>query len=47
MSFAAIAMILMFANMVWSKYQAYKQMRENMKKMQKEMHKNDDEIPSI
>ncbi len=46
LSFAAVAMILMFANMVWSKYQAFKQTRENMKKMQKELHK-DDEIPSI
>lgn len=46
LSFAAVAMILMFANMVWSKYQAFKQTRENMKKMQKELHKDDD-IPSI
>ncbi|MBP5398333.1 MAG: hypothetical protein J6Y32_06910 [Bacteroidales bacterium] len=47
MSFAAVAVILMFANMVQGKIQAAKQMKENMKKMQEQLHKNDDEIPSI
>ena len=47
LSFAAVAMLLMFANMVQSKIQAARQMKENMKKMQEELHKNDDEIPTI
>lgn len=47
MSFAAVAVLLMFANMVQGRIQAIKQMKENMKKMQEQLHKNDDEIPSI
>ena len=46
-SFAAVAMLLMFFNMMQGKIQAAKQMKENMKKMQEQLHKNDDEIPSI
>lgn len=47
LSFAAVAMLLMFANMVQGKIQAARQMKENMKKMQEQLHKNDDEIPTI
>ena len=46
-SFAAVAMLLMFFNMMQGKIQAARQMKENAKKMQEQLHKNDDEIPSI
>lgn len=46
MTFAAVAILLMFANMVQAKIQAYKQMRKSMQEY-KQMIKPEDEIPTI
>ena len=46
-SFAAVAMLLMFANMVQSKIQAIKQMRKSAKEYKELLKKNEEEIPSI
>lgn len=46
-SFAAVAILLMFINMVQSKIQAYKQMRKSAEEYKKMMQDNDDEYPSI
>ena len=46
MSFAAVAIMLMFINMIQSKISAAKQVKENMKKIEEAL-KKDDEIPEI
>ena len=46
-SFAAVAMLLMFANMVQAKIQAFKQMRKSAKEYQELLKKNEEDIPSI
>ena len=46
-SFAAVAMLLMFANMVQAKIQAFQQMRKSAKEYQELLKKNEEEIPSI
>jgi hypothetical protein len=46
-SLAAVAMLLMFANMVQAKIQAFKQMRKSVKEYQELLKKNEEEIPSI
>ena len=46
-SLAAVAMLLMFANMVQAKIQAFKQMRKSAKEYQELLKKNEEEIPSI
>lgn len=46
MSFAAVAILLMFANMVQAKIQAYKQTRKSMEEYKK-MLQGDNEIPTI
>lgn len=46
-SFAAVAMLLMFANMIQAKIQAFKQMRKSAKEYQELLKKNEEEIPSI
>jgi hypothetical protein len=40
-------MLLMFANMVQAKIQAFKQMRKSVKEYQELLKKNEEEIPSI
>lgn len=47
LGFAAVAMILMFFNMIISKFKAAKQVRENAKKMEKMMNGGDEEYPTI
>jgi hypothetical protein len=46
-SLAAVAMLLMFANMVQAKIQAFQQMRKSAKEYQELLKKNEEEIPSI
>jgi hypothetical protein len=46
-SLAAVAMLLMFANMVQAKIQAFKQMRKSAKEYQELLKKNEEDIPSI
>lgn len=46
MTFAAVAILLMFANMVQAKIQAYKQMRKSMQEYKKMLNPQD-EIPTI
>ena len=46
-SFAAVAILLMFVNMVQSKIQAYKQMRKSAEEYKKMLQRNDNEYPSI
>ncbi|MBR6699352.1 MAG: hypothetical protein IKL71_04960 [Bacteroidaceae bacterium] len=47
LSFAAVAIILMFINMVHAKIQSYKQLRKNAEEYKKAMMGNDEDIPSI
>lgn len=47
MGIAAVGIILMFLNMVISKIQAYKKMRENAKKMAETLRKSNDDYPKI
>lgn len=46
-SFAAVAILLMFVNMIQSKIQAYKQMRKSAEEYKKMLQRNDNEYPSI
>lgn len=46
-SFAAVAILLMFVNMVQSKIQAYKQMRKSAEEYKKMLRGGDNEYPSI
>ena len=46
-SFAAIAILLMFVNMIQSKIQAYKQMRKSAEEYKKMLQRNENEYPSI
>lgn len=46
-SFAAVAILLMFVNMVQSKIQAYKQMRKSAEEYKKMLQQNDNEFPTI
>ena len=46
-SFAAVAILLMFANMIQSKIQAYKQMRKSAEEYKKMIEGNNNEYPSI
>lgn len=46
-SFAAVAILLMFINMVQSKIQAYRQMRKGAEEYKKMMQRNDNEYPTI
>ena len=46
-SFAAVAILLMFINMIQSKVQAYKQMRKSAEEYKKMLQRNDNEYPSI
>ncbi len=46
-SIAAVAIILMFINMIQSKIQAYKQMRKSAEEYKKMMQENENEYPSI
>lgn len=46
-SLAAVAMLLMFANMVQAKIQAFKQMRKSAKEYQELLKKTEEDIPSI
>lgn len=45
--FAAIGVILMFVNMLVTKIQVYKQVRDNAKKVQEMMRKNNGDYPQI
>ena len=47
LSFAAVAIILMFINMVHAKIQSYKQLRKSAEEYKKAMMGNDEDIPSI
>lgn len=47
LSFAAVAVLLMFLSMMKSKIDAARQMKENLKKAKEQMAQNDDSIPSI
>lgn len=47
LSFAAVAILLMFINMVQSKIQSYRQLRKSAEEYKKAMQANDDDIPSI
>lgn len=48
LGFAAVAIIIMFVNMMWSKIKAAKKMKENMKKIQDNLNQNgNNDIPSI
>jgi hypothetical protein len=47
LSFAAVAIILMFVNMVQAKIQAYKQLKKSTEDYIKAVRGGDDEIPSI
>lgn len=46
-SFASVAILLMFVSMVQSRISAYKKMKESLKKMQNAINENDQDIPSI
>lgn len=46
-SFAAVAMILMFINMVQAKLKSFKQARENIKKLREMTQQDADEYPTI
>ena len=46
-SFAAVAILLMFVNMVYSKIQAYKQMRKSAEEYERMLQRNDNEFPTI
>ena len=46
-SFAAVAMLLMFANMVQAKIQAFKQMRKSAQEYKELLKKSEEDIPSI
>lgn len=46
-SFAAVAIVLMFFNMIQSKIQAYKQMRKSAEEYKKMLSGNQDEYPTI
>lgn len=46
-SLAAVAMILMFINMVQAKIKTLKQARENAKKLREALHKEEDDYPTI
>ena len=46
-SFAAVAILLMFVNMIQSKIQAYKQMRKSAEEYKKMLQRNENEYPSI
>lgn len=46
-SLAAVALILMFANMVQAKIKAFKQARENAKKFRQMMNQEEDDYPTI
>lgn len=46
-SFAAVAMILMFINMVQAKIKALKQARENAKKLREALNNEEDDYPTI
>lgn len=46
-SFAAVAILLMFVNMIQSKIQAYKQMRKSAEEYKKMMQGTNNEYPSI
>lgn len=46
-SFAAVAILLMFINMIQAKIQAYKQMRKSAEEYKKMLQGGDDEYPSI
>ena len=46
-SLAAVAMLLMFANMVQAKIQAFKQVRKSAKEYQELLKKTEEDIPSI
>lgn len=47
LSFAAVAIILMFINMVHAKIQSYKQLRKSAEEYKKALMGNDEETPSI
>ena len=47
MTFAGVAIILMFFSMVQSKFKALKAARENAKQYQEMLQKNNPEIPTI
>lgn len=47
LSFAAVAIILMFINMVHAKIQSYKQLRKSAEEYKKVLMGNDEETPSI
>ena len=47
LGFAAVAIILMFVNMVQAKIQAYKQLKKSAEDYMKAVRGGDDEIPSI
>lgn len=47
LSFATVAIILMFINMVHAKIQSYKQLRKSAEEYKKAMMGNDEDIPSI
>ena len=44
---AAVAIVLMFINMIQAKIKAYKQVKETAKKMEKYRQQTDNEYPSI
>ena len=46
-SFAAVAILLMFVNMIYSKIQAYKQMRKSAEEYKKMLQRNENECPTI
>ena len=46
-SFAAVAILLMFVNMIYSKIQAYKQMRKSAEEYKKMLQRNENEFPTI
>ena len=47
MGIAAVGIILMLFNMVVSKIQGYKKMRENAKQMEEMLRKSKDDYPKI
>lgn len=46
-SFAAVALILMFLNMLQAKWKAFKQARENARKLAQMMNRDENEYPTI
>ena len=46
-SFAAVALILMFLNMLQAKWKAFKQARENARKLAQMMNREENEYPTI